>query len=154
MQCEIDDIRKLTTDVFSLTLGLDLAPGDVPPPATDGRMIEGCVHVTGAWSGAVVLICRRPLADRVAQIMLSLGSDEPSLLDVQDAFGEITNMVGGNIKGLSEAPCFLSLPSVIEGSDYQVRIPGTRVMRKVAFECQGEPLLVHLLAAVPRDQST
>ena len=149
MQCEAQDVVTLAKDVFKLTLGLELQPrGDtaVAPPAQK-RTIEGCVHVTGDWAGAVVLQCARPLADKVAHIMFSLGQRAPALADVQDAFGEITNMVGGNIKALHEGQCFLSLPSVVEGGDFSVRIPGTAVLRTVAFECEGEPLFVHVLGA-------
>ena len=149
MQCETQDIVTLAQDVFRLTLGLELQPlGEalVAAPA-EARTIEGCIHVTGEWAGAVVLQCARPLADRVAHIMFSLGQRAPALADVQDAFGEITNMVGGNIKALNDGQCYLSLPSVVEGGDFSLRIPGTAVLRTVAFECEGEPLLVHVLGA-------
>ena len=149
MRCETQDIVTLASDVFRLTLGLELQPrGDAWQAVTSQpRVIEGCVHVTGDWAGAVVLQCARTLAERVAHIMFSLGQRAPTLADVQDAFGEITNMVGGNIKALNEGQCFLSLPSVVEGSDFSVRIPGTAVLHSVVFECEGEPLMVHVLGA-------
>src|SRR5262245_28493871 len=139
MRCETEDIVTLASDVFRLTLALELQPrGDaLPAGAGRPRIIEGCIHVTGDWAGAVVLQCARTLADRVAHIMFSLGQRAPTLADVQDAFGEITNMVGGNIKALNDGQCYLSLPSVVEGSDFSVRIPGTSVLRSVAFDCEG-----------------
>ncbi len=147
MHCETHHVVTLASDVFRLTLGLELTPRESTPAVPAGRTIEGCVHVSGAWTGAVVLQCGRPLAERVAHIMFSCGTRKPVLADVQDAIGEITNMVGGNVKALNKDECSLSLPSVVEGSDFSLRIPGTTVLLSVPFDCEGHLLLVHVLGA-------
>ena len=54
-------------------------------------------------------------------------------------------MTGGNIKTLLPGPSQLSLPAVVEGSDYRVIVPGSHVVTQLAFECQGEPVKVTLL---------
>jgi CheY-specific phosphatase CheX len=86
-----------------------------------------------------------PLAQRVAQIMFSLDGQLPSREDTQDALGEITNMTGGNIKALLPEPNVLSLPAVVEGEDYTLRVPGTCVVSRLVFQCQEAAFVVSLL---------
>jgi len=35
---------------------------------------------------------------------------------------------------------------VIEGSSYRVRVPGGQIVNRVAFECEGLPFVVSLIA--------
>jgi hypothetical protein len=88
----------------------------------------------------------RPLAQRAARIMFSLQEDA-TLADMQDALGEITNMTGGHLKALMSGDCFLSLPAVVEGIDYSIRIPSARVLNRVVMDCEGMPAVVSLVAA-------
>ena len=67
--------------------------------------------------------CDRETAARIAVKMLgahvALGREQ-----VQDAFGEIGNMVAGNLKhkiGGAASDCMLSVPALISGTDYSVR---------------------------------
>ncbi|MFO0982206.1 MAG: chemotaxis protein CheX [Planctomycetota bacterium] len=62
--------------------------------------------------------------------------------------GEIVNMAGGNIKALLPAPSQLSLPSVAEGLDYRLSVPGARLQACVDFRSDGEPLQVIILERV------
>ncbi len=39
----------------------------------------------------------------------------------------------------------LSLPTVIEGTEYSTRVPGSDLLTTVAFKCQGSPVVVRLL---------
>jgi len=41
--------------------------------------------------------------------------------DVRDALGELANMLAGNLKSVLPSGVVLSMPSVIEGSDYSLR---------------------------------
>jgi CheY-specific phosphatase CheX len=65
--------------------------------------------------------------------------------DVEDALGELTNMVAGNLKIVLPRPCQLSLPAVVEGIDYRVIVPGTKIAGQVLFESNSQPLLVTVL---------
>lgn len=146
----VDDasITAVATDVWATVLDRELMPAD---PAAIGRRdaktLDGVVAITGAWCGAVVLRVSRDLATGIAQRMFELGDAEPTLEDMQDAIGELTNTTGGNIKGLMDGMCHLSLPTVVEGADYRVRLPGATVVTQVAFTCDDEPVVVQLIAA-------
>jgi chemotaxis protein CheX len=135
--------------IWSTTLGLEAHPLD--PADRHGwtlPAVEAQVHIAGTWQGVVVLHTSEALAARVAQRMFNLGENTPTAEDMQDAFGEVANITGGNIKGLiSEGDAHLSLPAVVQGLDYAVRVPGSREVARVEFICEGEPLVVTVLHA-------
>jgi len=143
------DIIELVDMIWSTTLGFEIHPVDAESrdewtlPA-----VEAQVHIAGTWQGVVVLHTSKALAARVAQRMFDLGTEPPTPEDMQDAFGELANIAGGNIKGLiSEGDAHLSLPAVVQGFDYSVRVPGSRQVARVEFICDGEPLVVTVLHA-------
>jgi hypothetical protein len=60
-------------------------------------------------------------------------------------------MTGGNIKALMTGSCHLSLPAVVEGTTYTIRVPSTKVVTRVPFECNGMHGAVSIMtAAAPR----
>lgn len=148
MEVRSEDIAALVDEIFMATLGLPArqvaVEGGVLPPA--GPTLDGIVTITGDWRGAVALQVPKRLAARIATVMFRLGEAAPALEDMQDAVGEITNMTGGNIKGLLPGACHLSLPAVVEGSDYRLRTPGAAVVREVVFDCEGDRGVVRLVA--------
>ena len=141
-------VAELTEAVWQQTLGVELTPALVVESLAQERTIEGHVHVSGQWRGTLVIQCSYPAAEAATRQMFSLGDAVPSLADVQDAIGELTNMVGGNVKALiSEDGCFLSLPVVVEGRDFSVHVSGARVMTRHAFTTEGASVMVTLLEA-------
>jgi CheY-specific phosphatase CheX len=140
------EIASLTEMIWLSTLGLAVERiAELPPEMSQQRTLMGCVHINGEWQGAAVLHCPVPLAQLVAKIMFSLGDQIPSREDTQDALGEITNMTGGNIKALLPEPNVLSLPAVVEGEDYTLRVPGTCVVSRLIFQCREAAFVVSLL---------
>ncbi len=127
-----EQIAEITRDVWSsfLSLDLEIAPGD-PRAALGGSTCTGCVHISGEWNGTVFLQCTAAHAQAAAEAMFmadpgTLGPDE-----IGDALGELTNMVGGNIKSLLPEPSRLSIPSVANGENYTVRVPGAVLVEAV-----------------------
>jgi len=138
------EIWQLTETVWSSILNLDLAEGPAETSDRSGiKVMTSCVQITGAWDGAVVVRCTEDLAKRCASAMFSTDSTTPA--EVRDALGEIVNMIGGNVKSLLPGPSKLSLPAIAEGIDYQMSVPGTRVMSEVNFRSQGQPMQVTVL---------
>ena len=124
-------------------LGLTLQPEGVRPAGVP--MLTGMVQVTGDWRGAVTIELTRPLALQATDIMFGLEGEDPDPDDVRDAVGEIANMTGGNVKALLGGGCQLSLPSVTEGVDYRVNVPGASVRDRIGFACGDEHLTVSVL---------
>lgn len=138
-----DDVREVTTSVWSAVSQLDLTPSDAGA-ATDASapVMAGCVHVTGAFTGAIALLCSDRLARRVAAEIFDVEGALVTLEQTQDAVGELVNMTGGNIKALLPEPSVLSLPAVAQGTEFAARVPGSRILSRVAFACAGELLVV------------
>jgi CheY-specific phosphatase CheX len=86
------------------------------------------------------------LASKLAKAMFALDGSDPAPEDLHDALGEIANITGGNIKALLEGESALTLPVVVEGSSYRVRVPGGQVVNRVQFECEGMPFVVSIIA--------
>jgi chemotaxis protein CheX len=130
-------------------LGLDVSRKD-GGRGMDGteQMITSCVQITGAWAGAVTLKCSLELARATAAAMFAAEPEDLGEDEVQDAYGELANMTGGNIKNLVEGTCHLSLPAVAQGVSYRLSIPGSVVRNQLDFTSDGQPLRVTVLERV------
>ncbi len=138
------DITSIAQDVWSSFLPMDLEvhPLGADAPGLEGRTMTGTVHVSGEWQGTVFLEVPSDLASAAAEAMFAADPGSLSADEVCDALGELTNMVGGNIKSLLPAPSKLSIPSVAEGESYTVRVPGAVLVDRVALVCAAGPLHV------------
>jgi hypothetical protein len=109
-------------------------------------IVSSWVDVVGPWTGSVVLTTGRSTAEELSRALLR--DSAPEVLedeDVEDAFGEIANVVGGNVKAALPGPSGLSLPQVGEAPG--VRNPGDHVRVDVLW--RGEPVSVSVQGALP-----
>jgi CheY-specific phosphatase CheX len=143
MQFE-DEIKELTTLIWDSMLHLAIEPDGSPLPV-GVRTMSASIHITGDWQGAVALSCGEQIAAQAAAVMFDLGDAKPAKSDMQDALGELVNVIGGNIKALLPGSCHLSLPAVVDGSDFCVRVPGSRLLTFVPFNSSVGMLSVSLL---------
>lgn len=146
MEAQEIPIDEIAMNVWGSMLDIclePLSPAATLPPTS--RSASGCVHISGAWEGSIVVECAWELARQVTEVMLGMAEGAASSDEVHDALGELTNMIGGNVKSLVPFPSQLSLPSVIEGVDFRLRIPGTQCVRQVAFESEGQLLFIRLM---------
>ena len=144
-----EQILAITQDVWESFLVLHLKPhplGEAAPPLA-GPTVTGCVHISGEWDGSVFLQVGADHAQAAAEAMFAADAGSLSQSEISDALGELTNMVGGNIKSLVPAPSKLSLPSVSEGENYTVRVPGAVLLSRVALLCDDAPVLVSVWRA-------
>jgi chemotaxis protein CheX len=81
--------------------------------------------------------------------MWGQGPAELGSREVYDAWGELVNMVGGNLKALLPPPGTLSLPHVREVETWLSREKGTTVMNEVTFACLGERMRITILKQRP-----
>ena len=85
-----------------------LVPLPTPLPADT---LSSWVTIAGPWNGTVVVTCGRDTADELTRALLR--EHAPDVLeaeDVEDALGEIANVVGGNVKAVLPGPSALGLP--------------------------------------------
>ncbi len=116
-------------------------PAELPADA-----LSAWVDVVGPWTGTVVLSTGRQTAADLTRALL--GDAAPELLeheDVVDAFGEIANVVGGNVKAALPGSSALSLPGV--GEAPAVRNPDDVCRLEVLW--RGQPLVVSVQGALP-----
>ena len=125
----------------------DVVDGSGRPhhPADGSTWVHAAVAVDGPWNGTVRLSAPASLAARCAATMLDVPASTVDAATVADAFGELANVVGGNLKSLMPPVCHLSLPSVARTADR----PAAQALT-LAFDCADDVLVV---SVHPADRS-
>ena len=138
------ELAQIVESVFEAMISLEVTQGG-PPWFADGDRLTAAVHLTGDWNGAVLFECDRGQACRFAGRFLSM--DPPETVDnvVRDVLGELANMIGGNMKCVLTRGIRLSMPSVVDGSDYSLRVCGAVVSDRIAFNSAEGPFWVTIL---------
>jgi chemotaxis protein CheX len=129
-----EEITQIVQSVFETMLGLEVAECRTPwtPPS---HPMTSAVHLSGNWNGALFLECSDAQARGFASRFLSI--DPPAAVDdvVRDVLGEIANMIGGNLKCVLPPGMQLSMPSVVDGTDYSLRVCGSGIGDRLVFQC-------------------
>jgi chemotaxis protein CheX len=131
-------VAAIAAGVLS-SLGVETA--ELPYEPLEGPAWTASVSVTGTWGGHVAVSCSPSTAQALTAVMLRRGQDEVSHEDVEDAVGELANMIGGSVKGMLPPPSTLSLPHVVPAAGARPLPPST-ALRSVALAAPHGPLLV------------
>jgi len=117
-------VIEATREVFSTMVMMD--PKDEYPLKEPVKRfqcsITGMVGFAGTYSGVISIHCPVALALKITSNMLGMECEEVNE-DLNDAIGEIANMLGGNVKQVLSKGGLdvkLSIPTVIAGEDYTV----------------------------------
>jgi len=108
-------ITEIAEEIFAAMI--DGEPGLLGPwldgPITLVDPLHAWVEMHDVFSGRVVLSTETSTAHELVRGLLGMGSDETvSEADLVDAFGEVANVVGGNLKALLPTQGRLTLPQV------------------------------------------
>jgi chemotaxis protein CheX len=108
-------------------------------------LITGSVRISGAWEGRVVMcvpfsLARECGAHMHGRVAAALADD-----DVRDAWGELVNVVGGNLKALLPSPSQLALPEVRDATTWTWVELGYVGLNEITFACLGERIRLTLL---------
>jgi chemotaxis protein CheX len=141
-------IIETTRDVFSTMVMMELRDESPLSETVDHfhDSISGMVGFAGIYSGALSIHCPFSLARKITSGMLGMECDEIDD-DVNDALGEIANMLGGGIKhalSTSGLDVKLSTPTVISGENYKVKSLSDSNSVVIPFYREDERLLVGL----------
>jgi len=131
MSVTAEDIARISADVWRDVLSQEIGPTE----AADDGDLTGCIQLTGAFRGAVVLIVPRGVARAAAAAMFALDEAAVGPDEERDAIGELTNMVGGHVKSMVAGPSQLALPAVVPGSGHCL------------IRCQLQPLAEQAMAS-------
>ena len=130
-------VSELTRLVWTTVLGLDAA--ERAEADSENGEVTTAVDISGAWEGTVSITFTRKLARRLAAAMMACAESDPTPDEVSDVIGELTNMVGGNVKGVLPGPCRLSIPrTASEVSSDAASAKTTRT----TFDCDGQTFSV------------
>lgn len=140
------DIAAITKGVFSTMVMLEVAdkPPLTEPVVSFHETLTSMVGLAGAYSGILAIHCPKSLALLVTSNMLGMDVSEIDD-DVNDAMGEIANMIGGDVKHIFSpkgGDISLSIPTVIYGSDYVLESMSSSDSLLIPFECSGESFLL------------
>jgi chemotaxis protein CheX len=131
-------------DVFRTMMDVEVSPSETSLSSSHGQL-RSAVHVSGTWNGALLLECDRQQACRFAGRLLSMDPPEAVTPLVCDVLGELTNMIGGNMKSAVAMGLSMSTPSVSDGTDGSLPICEGEVQDQFAFDSPDGPFWVTLL---------
>lgn len=149
-------VHEATMEVFSMMLGLEISEHKAHTeteanPINDG--VVSLIGLAGPWVGTGSLICSAPFACKVSAALV--GMETPTVdHDVLDAFGEVTNMIIGNVKTRLEelvGPLGLSIPTVVYGRNFAARTMGSMRWTVVEFQCSEDIFEVQICLAQNHD---
>jgi len=138
------ELARSAGTIWSSMLNIDLAPGAIASP--DGQMHIGCINISGAWVGAVEIACPTSAAREFSARMLQTDAASLAEGDVNDAFGELANLVAGQIKSQLPGSTQLSVPMVVNGQQMTLSMGRCRVACRTDLAGEGHPLTVTLYA--------
>lgn len=155
----IADIEVMLADavkeVFSTMLNID---AQKEPPGT--ALANGEPHIAssvgfiGRATGVVYLYSTGSFARKMTRSLLRLEDSEVAGDEmVNDAMGELANMVVGHIKsrlcdrGIN---CALTIPSIVRGSHFSIETVSSTERRVLMYRCNGNQVAVEVLVKPTR----
>ena len=112
--------------------------------------ISGIIGLTGSAKGSMALSFSEKCIIKIVSNML--GEEHTAIdKDIEDAVGEITNMISGNARKLLEAEGYTitaAIPTVVSGRNHKIKhvLGGSSII--IPFEIDGEPFVVDICLAV------
>lgn len=142
-------IIESAREIFSSMLMMEI----VELPSDDGEAlslvdsISGVIGLAGTHKGVLAIHLPQKVAIAVTSSFLGMDVEEMNS-DVEDAVGELANMLGGNVKSiLSEKgrDINLSLPTTISGRQYDYQSTKDADRYLIRFQCEPGEFSVELL---------
>lgn len=133
---------ELFCDVFRTMLRLEVFPSSEPTSPPPDPIVTSAVYFAGSWKGAALLECNLDLAKLFTERLMAGCKPVSFDDDVRDCIGELANMIGGNIKALLPNHVELSIPSVVEGRNYSLRLCGNNSFMRIPFACEAGTFVV------------
>ena len=141
-------IIDATNEIFSSMVMMEVTvKGDIQSTlAPLENSITGVIGLAGTHKGVLAMHFPKPVAMAITGSFLGMDVDEINE-DVEDAVGELANMLGGSVKSILSTKgrdIDLSLPSVISGANYDFQ-PTREIERVVIpFQCDAGDFIVEL----------
>ena len=143
-----EQIVAATAEIFTTMVMMDVTVSSTQ--RNDIELFEdtitGVIGLAGTHKGVLAIHVPHKVAFAITGNFLGMEVDQMNE-DVEDAIGEIANMLGGNVKSiLSEKgrDIDLSLPSTVSGKEYGFQTIKGADKTFISFECQSGLFYVEL----------
>lgn len=142
----MNELKDIASEVWASMANTYLEPaGVIAGPESSTGSVTSSVRVEGAWEGAVRLDMNMDMARTTTARLLGAEEADISPEDIQDAVGELANMLGGGVKELMPQPCKLSPPSVSLGDERKCAILSGRITSECSFTADSGLLRVSVV---------
>ncbi|BHH83361.1 chemotaxis protein CheX [Desulforhopalus sp. 52FAK] len=141
-------IIESTSEIFSSMVMMEVTVNGELKDSIEplNKSITGVIGLAGTHKGVLAIHFPHPVAMAITGSFLGMEVEEVNE-DVEDAVGELANMLGGNVKAIlsdNGRDIDLSLPSVVSGENYDFQ-PTKEVDRVVIpFKCDAGEFSVEL----------
>jgi chemotaxis protein CheX len=123
---------EVVSSVFLTMLEMDVTAMDSSESDVHFPIV-GTIHFLGGWKGVVLMEFEEDLAFTIAAHLMKMNKPTRIDGDVQDAVGELVNMVAGNLKVIMPENTHMSMPSVVQGDDFEVNVLGSEKTCRTYF---------------------
>ncbi len=121
-----------------------------PPLALGGHLVPAehgvlaFVTLVGPTGACLLVRCSDRLGGRITRAMFELGPEDVTDHEMCDAFGELANVVGGNLRRFLPGPVHVSPPVVVRGFVEDLRVVRSSLIDDATFAVGAEHLSVEL----------
>lgn len=143
-----EKIIESVKEIFTTMVMMDISDLDEKAElaATQKNSITGLIGMAGSVKGIIAIHLPNEVAFAITGSFLGMDVTEINE-DVEDAIGEIANMIGGNVKAIlsgNGSDIDLSLPSTISGSDYDLQTVKNAERTTVKFKSESGDFFVEM----------
>lgn len=117
LEATAEQIQGMVEDLFQTMLECEITPINDRSVAPEPGSLMATVRIEGSVNCEISTITSLRLAEDIACAMFDTDLDNVTGDEAKDAIGEVANIVGGNIKGLVDTPCELTIPTVTAAPD-------------------------------------
>ncbi len=131
-------VSNALVDVFDAMLSMDLSfPDQTDDFDSEGTQLVGSVSFAGKAMGSINLCFSEDFARLVTATMLDMDEEDiEGDEEVHDVVGELSNMIGGDLKSrLCDAglTCELSIPTITSGKEFRIHPKGWTRHERLVF---------------------
>ena len=136
-------------EVFDTMLSMEVSCFEADPQVKlEGNRVVGSVSFAGNIIGLISIHMSEPFARVVTATLLGMEEEEiESEDDVHDVIGEMSNMIGGNLKSRfcdAGLPCELSIPSITSGTSFRIECRDWALHERFGFHQQHHTIFVEV----------
>jgi len=149
----ISSVGDTIIELFDTMLSLDVDLSDREPfKNSDDFRVMGAVDFAGGVHGSIQFQVSKTFGRMITAGMLGQDLDEVQDIDsVKDVIGEMTNILGGNLKAAfcdTGLACQISTPSLTVGLDFNIEILNMDRYERFAFKLNDHDIVVEVCVKI------